>query len=384
MIDSIVWQLNKDQFKLNPVNAFDGSKSQKIKGFSNETLFCNEYRNELKKRGIYFPSLEISKPKRIYGIEEKNLDIQVSLTKMLYGSNTFEIDENDIGKIYNKMISLLNDAGVETSINNLKQAIIRRADFSKIIILPVYLGKANEIILKLVGFNYKPSSIFDFMNYKKGLGASIRFGNSTQKYTIYDKIGEIVSKEKKHTKTEDTIIKAMSLREDNRRVLKFELSYNRKDSFEKAMRSRLKINKKRNYCLEEILKLELSQNILTKVFDSVFSSIAVGLVSLSEMEENKLFAYLENSNLSQLKQRELYYWVRMATKNGIGGTWSEIKRKYKGGSISKKKKDIALILQELGKIDGNIPNLIDFLREEHKKFEIIKPKRNSQLSTIVK
>lgn len=379
MIDSIYWQLNKDQFKLNPVNAFDGSKSQKVKGFSDKKLFCKKYRNDLKKQGIYFPSLEISRPERAYKKEEKYLNIQVSLTKMLYGSNAFEIDENDIGKIYNKMISLLNNAGVETSINNLKQAIIRRADFSKIVILPVYLGKANEIILKLVGFNYKPSSVFDFMNYKKELGAFIRFGNSTQKYTVYDKIGEIVAKEKKHTKTEDTIIKAMNLREDNRRVLKFELSYNRKDSFEKAMRSRLKINKKRNYCLEEILKLELSQNILTKVFDSVFNSIAVGLVSLSEMEENKLFAYLENSNLSQLKQRELYYWVRMATKNGIGGTWSEIKRKYKGGSISKKKKDIALILQELGKIDGNIPNLINFLREEHKKFEIIKPKRNSQL-----
>ncbi len=97
------------------------------------------------------------------------------------------------------------------------------------------------------------------------------------------------------------------------------------------------------------------------------------------MEENKLWAYLKKSGLSQTKQRDLFYWVRMATKNGIAGTWEEIKRKFKGGSIIRKKQEISLILQELGTISGNTPNLIDFLRNEHEKFEVIEPKRNPQL-----
>jgi len=48
--------------------------------------------------------------------------------------------------------------------------------------------------------------------------------------------------------------------------------------------------------------------------------------------------------------------------------------KCRGGSVDTNKKEISLILIELGKISGNTPNLIDFLRSEHKKFEIIRPK----------
>lgn len=375
MIDSITWQLHKGQFKLRDVNTFDGVATKRITGFAGRTLFCKRYVSEQKEKGIYFPVLEITSAQRGFQSNPDMLDVQISLGKALYGSNAFEPDENDLEAIYNKAIILLDSAGIETSNNELRQTIIRKADFSKNIILPTYLGRANEIILRLLYFNYKPSSKFDFVQYTEGNGAFIRFGNSTQKYTIYDKIGEIFAKG--YTKTENTIIKAVELGEASWSDLKFELSYLRKDSFEKAMRSRL--GKQKDYYLEDILKTDLSRDILLKAFDSVFGSVAVGLVSLSEMEENKLWAYLENSKLSQAKQQDLFYWVRMATKNGIAGTWAEIKRKYRGGSITRKKGEISLALQELGTISGNTPNLIDFLRNEHKRFDIIKPKRNPQL-----
>ncbi|MDD5551764.1 MAG: hypothetical protein PHI88_01195 [Candidatus Pacebacteria bacterium] len=372
MMDSINWQLNKDQFKLLRVNKFDGVKTQKIIGFSGRTIFCKRYADQLKKKGIYFPMLDITTARR--GLKEcpEILNIQISLGKALYGSNAFETNEENINQIYQRTVHLLKIAEIETSINELRQAIVRKADFSKMITLPTYLGRANEVILKLLGFNYKPCSEFNFFNYQEGLGNLIRFGNTTQKYTIYDKVGEIFSKG--YTKIEKAIIKSVRLGEMERNALKFELSYNRKDSFEKAMRARFEGNKKKDFCLEDIFKLELSKDILLKAFDSVFEGIAVGLISLSEMEENKLWAYLENSGLSQKRQQDLFYWVRMATKNGIAGTWAELKRKYKGGSIVRKKKEIALILQELGTISGNTPNLIDFLRAEHDKFKIIKPK----------
>jgi len=94
------------------------------------------------------------------------------------------------------------------------------------------------------------------------------------------------------------------------------------------------------------------------------------------MEENVLRAYLDRSGLSIKKQEKLYYWVRMTTNFGISGTWEQIKVKYSGGSIATCKKEIALILTELPKIDGTLPNLVQFLREELEKFEIIKPKRS--------
>jgi hypothetical protein len=238
-------------------------------------------------------------------------------------------------------------------------------------IIPTYLGKANEIVLKLISFNYKPSSEFDYLNYKEGKGAFIRYGNTTQKYTIYDKMGEIFSKG--YTKTDQNIIQATNFKNKSRQVLKSELSYLRKDSFEKAIRTRLPY-KKKDYYLEDILKISLSRDILLKAFEEVFNSVAVGLISLSEMQENELLAYLENSRLTPASQHELFYWVRIATKNGTAGTWKEIERKYKGGSVPRKKKEIALILTELGEINSNIPNLIDFIREKHERFNIIKPR----------
>ena len=69
----------------------------------------------------------------------------------------------------------------------------------------------------------------------------------------------------------------------------------------------------------------------------------------------------------------------MATNFGISGTWEQIKLKYSGGSVATCKKQIALILAELPKIDGNLPNLIQFLRAELERFEIIKPKKTYPL-----
>jgi len=371
MIDSIHWKLAKEQYKMKRYNHFDGFKTQQLRGFVGKIRYCKEYANKIKKKNIYFPMFEIENTQRGINNNPDELSMQISLGKLLHGSNAFEPDEKDLEKIYQKTILSLKNVGVETSKNELRQAVIKKADFSKIIILPTYLGKANEVIMKLAGFNYKPRSEFDFMQFKEGKGVFMRFGNSTQKYTIYDKIGEIFAKG--YTKTENTIIKAVELGSTNRSLLKFELSYLRKDSFEKAMRNRLKIDKKTNFCLEDIFNLELSKDILLKSFDTVFESVAVGLISLSEMEENKLLAYLENSKLSQTKQRDLFYWVRMNTKNGIAGTWAEIKKKYKGSSVVRKKQEIALVLQELGQISGNTPNLIDFLRNGLERFEIIKP-----------
>ena len=93
------------------------------------------------------------------------------------------------------------------------------------------------------------------------------------------------------------------------------------------------------------------------------------------MKDNVLRAYLDSSGLGVKKQEKLYYWVRMTTEFGISGAWEQIKLKYSGGSIASCKKEIALILAELPKIDDTLPNLIQFLREELEKFEIIKWKK---------
>ena len=191
MIDSIYWQLNKEKFKIRDIKIFDGVGTKQFTGYSGKTLFCKKYAKDLKKQGIYFPMLEIATEKRGYSSAPEVLNIQVSLGKILYESNAFEPDNDDAPLIYERVVKLLDTAGIETSPKELKQGVIRKADFSKIVILPTYLGLANQTILRLLSFNYKPSSKFDFVQYEEGQGCFIRFGNKTQRYSIYDKIGEI-------------------------------------------------------------------------------------------------------------------------------------------------------------------------------------------------
>ncbi|MEK7576148.1 MAG: hypothetical protein AAB482_00465 [Patescibacteria group bacterium] len=374
MIDSVVLQLNSNQFKLREKNRFHEIRTQQGRGFSTNTRYCAEYSETWKKKGVYCPMFGL--PIRKQGLAEPKsfLEIQESLPKHVHGTSLFDIDKSDLDTIFEKNLYFLDDLGVDTSKEELERAVVRRADFSKIFKLPDYLGKADEVVRTLTLFNYKPQSEFRMRDYCIGSeGIALKFWNTTQGYVVYDKFGEILSDGYK-TKQELKLKELYDKGRLTRNALRFELSLQRKDSFEALVRRRVKTGKKKDFFLEEILDKDLAQAILTDAFEKVFSDIAVGLISLSQMEDNKLWSYLERSGMSQNKQEKLYYWVRMATKSGIAGTWEQLKLKLKGGSIPQRKKEISLALQELGTISGNVPNLVDFLRAEHEKFEIIRPK----------
>jgi len=373
MIDSVVLQLHSGQFKLREKNHFNEGKRQQGRGFSVETRYCSEYAKAWAKKGIYCPIFGL--PTRTQGLSEPQevLEIQVSLPKLVHGTSLFSVDGNDLDIIFERLFFFLDDLGVDTTKEDLRNAIVRRADFSIVIKLPAYLGGADEVIKILSQFSYKPNSKFRLSWFENGdEGIAMKFLNGTQGYVIYDKLGEILSNG--FTKQEMKLKDLYKQGKHKRNALKFELSLQRKDSFEAVVNRRVKTGKKKDFYLEELLDVELAKAILCDTFEKVFGDVAVGLVSLSQMEDNKLFAYLESSGLSQTKQEKLHYWVRMATKFGIAGTWEQLKLKHRGGSISRRKKEIALILQELGQISGNVPNLVDFLRAEHERFEIIKPK----------
>ena len=373
MIDSVVLALPSGQYKLEAENKFYTKKSTGGKGYTVNSLSCGEYLKKQKGKGRYFPLITL--PQRKSGLSEatESLEIQISLPKAVYGTNLFDIDETHLDKIYSLLVAYLGEAGVITGIDDVKKAIVRRADFSKVIILPVYLGRANQVVYSLSRFNYKQQSDITRKEYYDGSdGIAVKFWNSTQGYCIYDKFGELISNG--YTEAEKLFIEAVKKNPAKRSAIKFELALQRKDSLEALIWRRLASGKKKNFTLEEILNRDLARGILLDNFNKVFDGVSTGLVTLSEMGENELLAYLDGSNISQSKQDKLFRWVRIATIFGLKGAWEQVGLKYRGGSIMKLKKDIALILAELGEIDRKLPNLIAFLREEHEKFNIIKPR----------
>lgn len=374
MVDSVTLQLNSQYFKLREQNRFNEAKRQQGVGYSIDTRYCSNYAKSWAKKGVYCPMFGISM-KRVNGKEAiGSLEIQSSLPKLVHGTSIFDADISDLDTAYKKILFFLNDLGIDMTIENLRKfGIVRRADFAKMIRLPDYLGRADEVIRILAYFDYKPQSDFRYRDYSHGEnGIVIKFWNSTQGYAIYCKFGEILNNG--FTNQEKQIQELYKQGRFKNNALKFELSLQRKDSFESVVSRRIKSGKKKDFTLDEIFDRDLAKDILLDAFEKVFSPVAVGLITLSQMEDNKLWAYLDASELIQSKQETLYYWVRMATKFGIAGTWEQMGQKLKGGSVGRYKKEIALTLQELGRISGNTPNLIDFLRAEHIKFEMIRPK----------
>ena len=132
-------------------------------------------------------------------------------------------------------------------------------------------------------------------------------------------------------------------------------------------------DRKKDFYLKNILDNGLSKNILLDTFNKVFASLSVGLISLSEMKDNNLLACLDNCNLRQNQKESMYYWVHMVIKYGTAQTWEYLKRRYSKASASRKKKQILAIIKKLDKTNNNLPDLIQFLRNEHEKFELIKP-----------
>lgn len=374
MIDSVVLQLEDGQFEVKDDRLFDGKDVKQVRGkFSNTTAFCLKYAEEQKKKGRYFPRIQMPEVVRSRdgAVEKiKTLEIQVSLPKLVYGTNLFEIDGYALDKICNILVACLKELGIETQNAEIRRAVLKRVDFSKIIKIPSFFGNATQAINLLSKFNYKPRAEFSEKQYfSKQEGLTLKFWNKTQGYAIYDKFGEFVSNA--HTLFEQNLVKALEEKNVKRHFLKFEFSLQRKQSMEALLRRHLK-SKKTDFTLSEILLNQgLAKNILLEVYDRIFSNTHTTLLTLAEMKENELEGYLLSKNLSLKSHSLMFYLVNKTTKNGVAAVWEELRHRAKGGTYDRYKKEISLAMVELGELGGNTANLVRYLREQHEKFEFL-------------
>lgn len=376
MIDSVVLELNKDQFIIKDPRRFEITRSHGNSGYETKSRRAGKFTETWKERGIYCPSFTL--PHRRSGFKEPvdTLEIQYSPPKLIYGTNAFEWDIFEIERNYKGLMFFLDKLGIITTVDELRQTVLRRIDISKTIILAPYFGLADKLIRTLSLFDYKLESDFKYDGYGKGeLGASIKFHNTTQGFVVYDKIGEVLNNG--YTKQEKWLIEKYQNGTVKRNLMKFELSLQKKNSMEAVLRNRFG-TKQKTFTLEEVVshKKELG-DILLGIFDDIYSSTHSGLITLSEMDENGLLDYLYSSGMSQHQVEKLYYWVRMATNFGIAGTWGRLGEVYSGGNVAIVKNKISKAILELGKLDGKTPNLLEFIRAELVKFEMVKPKSDN-------
>ena len=235
------------------------------------------------------------------------------------------------------------------------------------------MGEARQVLKTLDDLNDKPRSDFThkyFFDVSEGM--ALKFWNKTQGYVIYDKFGEIIANG--YTKMEQGLIKEILEKKLKRNVIKFELSLERKQSLEAVLRRFIPV-KQKDFTLSDIMQnTDISRSILLEAFDKVFNPLATGLITLGQMEENRLEWYLLEKNWSVKKHALMSYLVNMTTKIGVAATWDTLKQRMKGGSYDTYKREVALAMAELGQLSGYTPNLVAYLRNQHQKFAIIRPK----------
>ncbi len=369
--------LKSDQFKIKDSSHFTGKETKQIHGkYSSSSKFSNRSAMS-KKDGVYFPRIILPErvEKKVDGTKwkVKTLEIQVSLPKLIHKTNVFEIDGSDYNAINIRLAQCLEEVGIATSSEQLRKAVVKRVDFSKVIRLPTYLGVARQVIRSLANFNYKPNSDFTLKEYNDASeGIALKFWNYTQGYVIYDKFSEVIGNG--YTLFELDLVRLINEGKLKKNVIKFELSLQRKQSLEAVLRRHIP-NKKKDFTLFDVLaNKEIAKTVLLEVFDKVFNPTNTAIITLAEMQENRIEQYLADKNLGLKQQALLFYLVNKATKIGELGLWEDLRVKVKGGSFDRYKREVGKILEDLGQIDGNTPNLINYLRKQHQKFEIIRPK----------
>lgn len=373
MIDTVVLMLMDGQFEVKDDRLFDGKDIKRERGkYSSTAAFCRNYADEQKKKGRYFPRIQLNEMvRKREGVVEKikALEVQVSLPKLFYGTNLFEIDGHYLDKICNMLVACLKELGIETQNAEIRRAALKRVDFSKIIKIPSYFGNSKQALNLLSKFNYKPRAEFSEKQYFDDVeGRTLKFWNTTQGYAIYDKFGEFVSNAK--SLFEQELVKTFEEKNTKHNLLKFEFSLQRQQSMEAVLR-RLTKTKKEEFTLSEILlNKDLARNILLEAFDKIFSNTHTMLLTLAEMKENELEVYLLSKDLSLKSHALMFYMVNKTTKNGVAAVWEELRQRARGGTYDRYKKEISLVIVELGDLSGNTVNLVRYLREQHERFEL--------------
>ncbi len=377
MYDSVFFHLEENQFNLQDDKFFDGRNTKQVSGrYDTGSSFVSGVRDYMRKNGKYYPSVNLTNRSignyRTGRHTVKRLEIQTSLQKTCYETSKYELSPDNFDFAMKRTIEYLKMAGVSTDLENLKKGVLSSVAFSKSILLPFYIGTAEQVIKKIAPINYKPRSKFRYRDYDDGWeGVYIKFYNPIRGFGAYCKYGEILNNG--FTLVEEEINRQVLDGTQPRDIIRFELTLEKKPSLEAVLR-RFIPAKKKDFTLGDIFaNYDISQKLLLEEFDEVYSPINTGILSLAETKENQL-DYILNSKISDLKDRALMaYLVNIAIKFGENHLWKQLKRETSSNTYNRIKPKIEKIIKELGILQEPVCNLVEFLRNEILKFEPIKP-----------
>ena len=381
MIDSVVLKI-KDFILFAPDEHFKGMKARALKGkfgiFGKFYTRYTDYPQKMKKQDKYFPQVSVMYNYRKIkgGKGEFNKDrfllIQVSMPKLLFGVSLFDVSEKMLDLFVAVLIDRMKEINVELQPKAVKNAIVTRVDYSKILKIAQSYGRTAKIIKELANYDYKYRSEFtrkDFHHDDKE-GSYIKFYNPSQSLTIYDKFEEISINGT--TKLEQEIRKQYKAKGFKKGALRIELSLQTKQIVDLTLR-KFSDTKKKDFTLEDVLKTEISKALLLKKYEEVYLKGFNGLMYLQKLKDTEIYKNLK-ANIPNLKDRALLYLLVHRVKQvGLKGTIEEVKKEFSPATVSRYKKHVEALLKSASAKKDKV-NVISYLHNKLKRFTPVYPK----------
>lgn len=297
-----------------------------------------DYASQQKKKGVYFPSIDIKTyilhTKRV-NKNEKYIEIQCSVSKLLFGSSYYEPTATHLNVFLEKLQRALLEVGLRISMVEIAKAILQRVDFSK----NLYFTNNEDIddIMAVVAlYDFKAGA--DFQKTAFGRHQNYELVNHYRKsknFKFYNKMAEL--KTNGFTATELLLAKDKSLR-----VLRIECSLNKKVAMQNCITNARKQNglpKLKHYTIADVFDEAVARQALMTELGQVINLARARVFSFQTVSQGeRLDLIMKHISKTQYAYLVLYY-VNRVLAVGFHRTEQEI-RKHHGRKTSRHVKNI--------------------------------------------
>lgn len=361
MIDSILLKIPVREFQ--NTDLFTSKRLKTDHRVARVETLLSEKTNSFKKQGVYSPLVWLETQNR-RGLQ-RFICIQVSLPKLMFGTNLFEVDETHFNQIVTKLHKLLAQWKIYISREQIAKGYIARIDFGKIIKLPKNFTNATDFIEKLEKSGYRSRSDLTKRDVRQGKeGYWIKYYNSTSSVTFYDKMAEINSQG--YTEAEKGLIKLLQQRRLTKNILRFEVSLQKTQKVGYVL-NRITRQKKRKYTFEEVFKEEIAKNVLLYYLNSTFNQEMDFLCQFGEQEIRTQIRNLFGYKKSKV---HIYFTLREIEERGSQIVFDEIKYLHGHSYLKGIRKDLTALKDRLKMNEKEKILPVKFLENTLIKFKI--------------
>jgi len=316
--------------------------------------YIDAYNSIKSKNGKYYPQLTLRKRITKGGFEIFLL-IQFSVPKLIHNNNFDEVDNDDYENVVFKLFERINEMGVISNPENIRNAEVIKVHFCKNIILkngiliPIVLKELNKVDFSLV---------YDLQDkdYRNG-GKMIKLHCNSFELAFYDKKYDMLKDKEGVSKGNNIQTSIFDIDTKNLQVLRIEARLNNKQKITRDLGTLV---------FEDLFIGNKSKDYLLKEWDKVEQGYKISNAQISDYESFYAKAsLLQGSKITTIQS--VYTFLEANRKMGVRNYRNLIETRFS------KKTWYNQVSQAKKYLDtAEVPDFITAIRKQLQEFEKVK------------